>query len=194
MGRALADAWGRPRGDQSQACKDSSRCRSAAFRRSRSGIARASRFRTPDLVLLQSFLGGVARPPNTARRITRERRRGASSASRSRHIPRSVTASLERDHDSSNRDPSLHYYWWIMIPHYWWSMIPAFAGTSLFRKPASTPDQAGGRLFRDHAPNIASLTRVMLTLRRSPPVGRRIIWAAGVHPANAVPDPALVVV
>jgi hypothetical protein len=41
---------------------------------------------------------------------------------------------LERDDLSSNRRPSLNY---------WWSMIPAFAGAGLFRKPVST--------FRDHA-------------------------------------------
>jgi hypothetical protein len=35
-----------------------------------------------------------------------------------------------RDDLSSNRHPALHY---------WCSMIPAFAGTSLFRKPVSTP-------------------------------------------------------
>src|SRR5262249_45879241 len=42
---------------------------------------------------------------------------------------------LERDDFSSNRHPTLAF---------WWSMI-------FFRKPVPTPDQVRGRLFRDHA-------------------------------------------
>src|SRR5262249_1127665 len=48
----------------------------------------------------------------------------------------------ERDDFSSNRHLALRC---------WWSMIPRVEPEGmLFRKPASTPDQVRGRLFRDH--------------------------------------------
>src|SRR5262245_46310020 len=50
---------------------------------------------------------------------------------------------LERDDFSSNRHLALLYCW---------SMIPRVEPEGmLFRKPASTPDQVRGELFRDHA-------------------------------------------
>src|SRR6516164_6391213 len=73
-------------------------------------------------------------------------------------------AALERGDLSTIRRPALQHRW-SMIPD-WWRMIPAFAGTSLFRKSASTLAFAracfsgscsGGQIARDRKASSTTL-------------------------------------